>query len=1129
MKKKKVGGITTSFLNINLFRETKLIVFFAIVSFLQLTAAPGYSQSTGINLRLSNIALEEAIKTIESKTQYVFFLNNSDIDLTQKVSLNANNADIKEVLRQILRNNEYRIENNKIVILRERKQQDDLIRGKVVDSYGTPIIGANIIEKGTTNGTITDIDGNFILKADAGKTLQISYIGYITKEIVITDSRVYEIEIIEDSRSLKEVVVVGYGIQKKVNVIGSISQIGVKELSNRSTPQLSNALTGQMPGVTVIQRSGKPGDSKGLIRIRGVGSISDNDDGNKSDALVLIDGIPGDLNTINSEDVESISVLKDASSAAIYGSRAANGVILVTTKTGTEGKISVSYNGYVGFNEATELPDFVNSWEWAGLYNKAAGREEYTPDMIQKLRDGSNPDKYANEQYLRKILDNRGLQTSHNLAVNGGNQKNRYMLSFGFLSQDGIVDKNNYSRYDARANIVNGLAPKLKLTTRLSGTYGIRKEPNIIGNDDAKGMEGIIQKAVRFPGLYPTVLSGGSFGTGPEQKGTPVSWIMSPSFYENPVFKVNANVRLDYKPIEELTISAIGGYQYDNGEERGFKSTHKLSTMLLSDSYMQNTMTKTIYKTFQATADYAKTFAGKHYLGVLLGYSWEEQDYSKLKGERINFPSNSLHELNAGSPDNQKNEGTGNQWAIQSYFGRLQYNFAERYLFESTVRYDGSSRFPKNNKFAFFPSLAAGWKISEESFIRENESLEWVSSLKLKASWGCLGNQNIGNYPYQTMYVLGENYPFGDVYQQGAAVKTATDPTIKWEETETVDGGIELILWRGKLSLNASYFYRKTTDILYKPAGSVSKVLGQDISFTNTGKLKNEGWEFELGHRNRIGNVNYNVNANLTYVKNEILTLGVGNVDQPNGMVGNGSNLFIGYPMQMYYGYLTDGVFLDQADIDTWHDQSKVTPKPQPGDLRYKDISGPDGIPDGKVDAQYDRVFLGSRIPKYSFGVNLGAQYKNVDVSLFFQGVAGVKGLLENYAGYAFHSNNGNVQRWQADAAFDPENPVRYPKYPRLEILSNTVTPNVERSDFWIRDASYVRLKNMQIGYTFPKKALNKKALNHLRISNLRIYAQAENLFTINGYPEGWDPEINTNGIYYPILRTITFGVNLNF
>lgn len=1119
MKKKSTYGSSIPFLNINLFRKMKLILLFVAISFFQLSAVESYAQNAKINLSLSDVTLEEAIKTIEANTQFVFFFSNSAVDMTKHVDLNVKNGNIKEVLNQILSSYKYRIEDNKIVLLGE-VQQDGKIWGVVSDAFG-PIAGANVVVKGTTNGTITDMDGRFSLDAPKGAKLQISYIGYITKELTVDTKTDYVIELVEDSQALEEVVVVGYGTEKKVNVIGSIAQIGSEKLENRSTPQLSNVLTGQMAGVTVIQRSGRPGNSGGEIRVRGVGSFGG--ESNKSDALVLIDGIPGKLNDVSSEDVESISVLKDASTAAIYGSRAANGVILVTTKTGKEGKVSVGYNGYVGFNTPTALPEFVDTWQYATLYNEAVGREAYTQEEIQKFRDGSDPDHYANARYLDEVFSRKGLQTGHDVTINGGNAENKYMVSFGYLKQNGIVEKNDYQRYNARVNLINEILSGLKLTSRLSGVYGNRKEPMAPGGDDADNMLVLIQKALRFPGLTPTILSDGSFGAGRELHGTPAGWIKSDSFYENPEFSLNANVRLDYNPIKDLQLSAIGAYTYTNGEERTYRSTMKLSgDRVLGPSELKHKMGKTIYKTFQATAEYNKTI-GEHTFGILAGYSWEQEDYRYVQGSRDKFPGNDLPYLNAGSPDNQKSEGTGNAWAIQSGFGRLRYNFNERYLFESTVRYDGSSRFPQSKKFGFFPSVAAGWRLSEENFFKENESLGFISNLKLKVSWGRLGNQNIGNYPYQSVYELGQNYPFGDTYTQGAAVTTAVDPTIKWEETETIDGGLEAVFWNGLLSVNASYFNRRTYDILYKPSGSVSTILGQKISEMNTGELKNFGWEFEVGHRNKIGDVSYNVNANLSIIKNKLTTLGVGNVEQLNGMVGNGSDLFIGYPIQMYYGYVSDGVFLDENDIKSWYDQSKVTPNPQPGDIRYKDISGPDGVPDGKIDPNYDRVYLGSRIPKFTFGLNLGVEYKGLDLSVLLQGVAGVTGMLDGFAGWAFRGD-GNIQKWQAEGRFDPANPTRYPAYPRLEDLSNSTTPNIVTSDFWTQDASYIRLKNIQLGYTFPKKMLQAA-----KISNLRVYVQAENPLCWNKYKPGWDPEINTSGNYYPILATYTFGVNFKF
>lgn len=1121
MKKKSTYGITMPILNINSFRKMKLILLFVTISLFQLSALESYAQNAKINLSLSNVTLAEAIKTIESKTQFVFFFNNSNIDMNKKVDLNAQNSTITEVLKQILSSYNYRIENNKIVLLGNEKQQDGKITGTIVDAAGIPIPGANVVVKGTTNGTITDMDGNFSLDVPKGALLQVSYIGFITKEIPVGNKTTFSVELAEDSQALDEVVIVGYGTEKKVNVIGSIAQISGEKLENRSTPQLSNALTGQMAGVTVIQRSGRPGKSGGEIRVRGVGSFGGED--NKSDALVLIDGIPGSLNEVSSEDVESISVLKDASTAAIYGSRAANGVILVTTKTGKEGKLTVGYNGYVGFNTATELPEFVNSWEYASLMNEAEGREVFTADEIRKLQDGSDPDNYANSDYLREVLSRNGFQTGHDVTLNGGTASNRYMLSLGYMNQNGLMEKNNYERFNTRLNLVTDLRKNLTVTTRLSGIYSVRNEPSVPGGPDVDDVLGIVNKASRFPGLYPSQLQDGSWGVGQKLQGTPLSYIQSESFFQEPIFKVDANIRLDYSPIKDLKLSATGGINFTNQDQKKYRSTLKLGDgRVLGPSSLREEYMKTMYKTFQATADYNKKL-GKHSLGILAGYSWEDQTYRNLVGSRDKFPGNDLPSMNAGSPDNQKASGAGYDWAIQSVFGRLRYNFDERYLFESTLRYDGSSRFPADEKYGFFPSVAAGWRLSEESFFKENESLSWISNLKLKASWGILGNQNIGNYPYQTVFELGQNYPFGEIYSQGAAVTTATDPTIKWEETQTIDAGVEGVFWNGMLTANISYFYRKTYDILYKPSGSISTVLGQKISEMNTGELKNEGWEFELGHRNKIGEVSYNVNGNLSVINNKLMTLGVGNVEQLNGMTGNGSDLFIGHPIQLYYGYLTDGVFLDDADIKGWHDQSKITPKPQAGDIRYKDISGPDGVPDGKVDPNYDRVPLGSKIPRFTFGLNIGAEYKGFDFQAQLQGVAGVKGLLDNYSGWAFWSE-GNVQRWQADGRFDPQNPTRYPEYPRIENLGNVVGPNTQTSDFWLLDASYIRLKNVQLGYTLPKNIMSKAG-----ISNLRVYVSTENPCSWNKYRKGWDPEINSGGSFYPILATYTFGVNLKF
>ena len=548
---------------------------------------------------------------------------------------------------------------------------------------------------------------------------------------------------------------------------------------------------------------------------------------------------------------------------------------------------------------------------------------------------------------------------------------------------------------------------------------------------------------------------------------------------------------------------------------------------VLGPSELKHKMGKTIYKTFQATAEYNKTI-GEHTFGILAGYSWEQEDYRYVQGSRDKFPGNDLPYLNAGSPDNQKSEGTGNAWAIQSGFGRLRYNFNERYLFESTVRYDGSSRFPQSKKFGFFPSVAAGWRLSEENFFKENESLGFISNLKLKVSWGRLGNQNIGNYPYQSVYELGQNYPFGDTYTQGAAVTTAVDPTIKWEETETIDGGLEAVFWNGLLSVNASYFNRRTYDILYKPSGSVSTILGQKISEMNTGELKNFGWEFEVGHRNKIGDVSYNVNANLSIIKNKLTTLGVGNVEQLNGMVGNGSDLFIGYPIQMYYGYVSDGVFLDENDIKSWYDQSKVTPNPQPGDIRYRDLNN-----DGKIDVN-DVTYIGfPETPRVTYGFSGFVNYSNFEFSFAFQGSGKRSFFMDPSELSPFVDDHAMLTAIYKDH-WSEDNMIRKPFWPRLSTQNliehspeedwyNKNATEVRKSTYFMRECRFLRCTSLELAYNMPKKLMERWGLQ-----NMKFFVRANNPFLISNF-KLWDVELGEDAFNYPIQKTYTVGLNFSF
>jgi TonB-linked SusC/RagA family outer membrane protein len=1106
-----------------LFLVMKLATFFLFISGMAM-AANSYSQETRFDLNVKNANIIKIFDEIKRITEFGFLFKTDQLDLNQKFSFDIKNENIENILNEVLDKNryDYKIIDRNIVITRTGSdsrvlQQQKPVSGKVTDSSGASLPGVSVVVKGTSTGVITDNDGTFsISNIPNNAILQFSFVGMKTQEVTVGGKTTINLTLIEDAIGIEEVVAVGYGVQKKVNVVGSISQVSSGQLEGRSVPQLSDALAGQMTGVTVINRSGAPGAS-GTISVRGVGSF-----GASPDALVLVDGIPGNINDVRPEEVASISVLKDASSAAIYGARAANGVILITTKAGKSAKVKVSYNMYGGFVKPTALPELLNSWDYALAYNEASGTQRYSADEIAKFKSGDDPINYPNFNMLKQVINRNGFQTGHDLTLTGGSDINQYYLAIGYLSQDGVVEKNNFSRYSARLNMISSLTPTLKVTTRLSGVSSQVKEPAVPGGKDVFRMsDGIIRNSARYPSIYSTILPNGDYGIGPESGGTPVAWLNSPSFFENPTWKFNSNVDITFTPIKELVLSAIGGYNFSYNETKLYRSTMRLNdNVSMGPSSLSQTSARSEYKTFQATADYNKKF-GRHSLSVLLGYSFEKQGYRNMVGSRDKFPGNDLPYLDAGAPDNQQTSGGGYDWAIQSLFGRVKYNYSEKYLFETTVRNDGSSRFPTTKKYGLFPSLAAGWRISEEPFVKDR--FNWITNLKIKASWGKLGNQNIGNYPWQSTYQLGRDYVFGGVFKQGAAMMTLTDQNLHWESTQTTDGGFESSLWGGKLNLNASYFYRKTTNILYKPTSSVSTVLGMSLSEMNTGSLQNSGWEFEIGHQNKIGAFKYHISANFTIINNKVLDLGVGNVIQPNGLVGNGSNLFNGYPMQLYYGLKTDGVFLDQADIDAWYlknDQSSINPKSgaKPGDFRYVDISG-----DGKVDLSNDRKVLGSQIPKYNYSLNLGLEYKGFDFSAMLQGVEGVKGMLGDYSGYAFF-NLGTVQEWMWKGRFDPANPTRYPEYPRLQILGNSAGVNGQLSDFWVLNAAYLRLKTIQIGYTF-----SPPVLKFIHVDGLRIYANAENPLTFDHYRKGWDPEINSTGDFYPILATYTFGINLKF
>lgn len=1003
-----------------------------------------------------------------------------------------------------------------------QKGSQVIVKGKVVDETGAALSGVSVQVKGKTTGTITDASGNYLLKVDdGGSVLSFTFSSYATQEIPIGNKETIDVKMLPDPKAMEGIVVIGYGTQKRENVIGSIATLSGDKLSSRPVTQLQNAISGQLPGVIVMQRNGRPGSASGAISIRGVGSF-----GADPSALILVDGIPvGGFNDIDPNDVENISVLKDASSAAIYGARAANGVILVTTKSGNKGKARVMYNGYVGMQVPTATPTFVNSADYAVAFNEGSPTPFYTPAAIQAFKDGTDPDNYPNTDFLRTILKKKAIQTGHSVTLSGGSETSQYNLSFGYLNQDGLVAKNNYQKYNVRLNLISDITKKLKLTARISTISTITNEPG----DGEGAVLNLIDQAVKLPAVLVGTYSNGDFGEGYNFTGTPISTLASKSFYKNDNINLNGNAKLDYKIVKDLKLTGIGAYARTNSNGQSFFATQTFRTKVVGPNKLTENTGNGTYYTLQGLVDYSKQF-GKHQVTFLGGYSFEKTTGKSLSLSRSDFPTNDNPVIILGSPATQQTDGTAFVWAIESEFARANYSFNRRYLLEAVIRRDGSSRFPESKKYAYFPSVAIGWRIGQEKFIKDN--FNWITDLKLKASRGVLGNQNISNYPYQN--TLGTNanaantqssiYSLGGTVVQGVSRTQIVDPNLHWESTRTTDAGLEFGIFNNVVTGSVSYFNRYTYDILIRPSASVSTVLGFDISQQNSGSLENKGWEFTLNFNKKIGLVNFNVASNFTILKNKALDLGVGNINQPNGLVGNGSTLFIGYPIQLYYGYVADGLFVDQADIAKWPKYNvNITPASKPGDIRYRDISGPNGVPDGVVDPTYDRTYLGSQIPKYSYGVNFGASLKGFDVNFLLQGIFGVKGNLTGNFGYAFN-NGGNVQQWQFDERWTVQNPNKDATYPRIEVLSNAGNANTPISSYWILNGAYLRLKNAQIGYSLPKKILDR-----VKISNARFYLSGENLLTIDHYRKGWDPEVNTGANFYPIITNYALGLNITF
>ena len=1081
-------------------RITAVLLF---VVLFQAVALESYAQTAKVSVKADQLELTELFTLIEKQSEFLFFYVDADVK-DVRVNVNIRSKQIREVLQQALAGTDltYTINDRNINILRNASgiaQQTRMIAGVVSDETGTPIIGANVVVKGTTLGTITDIDGNFSLEAAPNAVLQVSYIGYITREVSIGNNTRIDIQLVEDMQKLEEVVVVGYGTQKRANLTGAVSTVSLEEMGKRQVMQASLALQGLAPGVVVTQRSGKPGGDGGTISIRGKTTLGNND------ALVLVDGVEMGINNIDPNLIESISVLKDAASSAIYGSRAANGVILITTKRAEADKFSVRYNGYAGWQEAMNIPDFVGAIDFMELVNIAntnIGKPLlYTPQYIEEYRQNmaSNPDRYPDTKWFDECLTNNGMIQNHFVTLSGGSKRMRTLATVGYQEQNGVTENTNVKRYTFRMNTDMEISKQFTAKIDAHATYGQNSVPSRI--DDA------FHWMARIPTNQPGRFTNGQWGMG-WNGDNPIAFTNEGGIRNTDMPSAVLNFTLQYKPTDYLTVQGQYSPNYWESHQKDFRDAIQTYTYDGSPSYvapqkstLNDRSERNLRNLLIGSVTFDKTF-GSHGVKAMAGYQQEgfRQDWHNGYREVYIFPDYPV--LNAGGEENQKATGSSTEYALQSLFGRINYDYQGKYLFEANMRYDGSSRFADGKKWGVFPSFSVGWRLSEEGFW---DSLrEVVDNFKIRASWGQLGNQNIGNYPFASTVTLTDiKYVFNKNIASGGALVNMANAAISWETTTQTDIGLDMT-FLGKVNVVADYYYKRTNDILLQLA--IPRIIGMNAPQQNAGEVENRGWDLGITYADRAGDLNYRVSFNLSDVKNKVLDLK--GIDETGLTVSRE-----GYAMGSLYGLQAIG-YIQPEDYDANGDYLYATQYGSfgPGDIKYVDQNG-----DGVINTS-DRVIMGGTIPRYTYGLTLYGEYKGFDLNIFFQGVGKANGYI-NGQGIQTFIEGGSVLEMHKDY-WTPEN--RNAKFPRLAFNE---TNNMQNSTFWMKDASYVRLKNLQVGYTIPRKTLSKTP-----ISNLRLYFSTDNVFTVSDFWKQYDVEAPVgNGSFYPIMRNFSFGLDLSF
>ena len=989
--------------------------------------------------------------------------------------------------------------------------QNIILKGTVSDETGV-LPGVYVLIKGSQNGTTTDLKGSFQIAVSNGASIVFSALGYETQTIKFTDQQNIKVILKSVSFALNETVVVGYATQKKVTLTGSVGVISGTELNTRSVASLSTALQGKIPGVTVQQTSGQPGDDGSNIRIRGIGSIN-----STTFPLVLLDGIETNINQIDMNTVESISVLKDAASASIYGSRASNGVILITTKRGKAGTINTSYNSYSTLQRPTNMPEVVSAYEFlqaelnsfdnAGITVSPTQRQQQLL-LIEQQRT-LKPDNWNryDTDWRKETMKDFSLMHNHNVTVSGGSEKITFFGSGSYLGQDGLIPNNNFNR----TNIILNADAKVLPWATFSVNTSLRQSNEL--RPGVGSPRSIINKSLyMLPTLSAAKELDGNWGYG-KNGDNPAAAANASGENVTKAAESIVNGTLTLKPVKGFEI--LGQYSLRTVTSRNRDLVTPFTVSLkgqvlgqyppldgLSESWSQ-----TVRNFYRFQSSYDKNIK-KHNAKIIVGYQGEDNSNASFFGSKQGFTLGRYY-LNNGLGTSATSGGGANSWAMMSGYGRINYDFDQKYLLEVNGRYDGSSRFTESNRWGFFPSASAGWVISQENFMAKTKNV--VDLLKLRVSYGLLGNQDIGNYPYTATVNNGYSYYLGDAkgLADGVAQIALSNSDISWEKSKQFNVGVDASFFKDKLTLTAEYYIKTIDDMLLR--FPLPYYAGQQPAFTNAGDMENKGWEVAIGYRNKVKEFNYGINVSVNDNRNKITNL--------NGLNSQDRTQVEGFPNNGIWGYLNNGYYQDLNDVAT---SPRLSGAARPGFLKYKKIFEGPGVDPLLIDSR-DIVYLGDPFPHYEFGVNLTASWKSFDFITFLQGI-GQRSAFLSGVGLRPFANGANLFRHQVDY-WTPDNPNA--AYPILVPEGNSAD-NFVRSDKWVRNAAYARVKNVVLGYTVPKQFTQK-----LKLANLRFYVSGQNLFTLSNFYDGYDPEVSyggsVGGDFYPIMQTYTFGLNVNF